>query len=236
MNDSVCSTRTTPSLEVAQAAERVGDRAEALRVDARGHRVDREVAAEQVLPQRRALHRGQRARRRVVLGPRARDVDVQRPREHDHRGAETPVHLHSRAEPLRRRLGERHPVALDDDVHVEVGPAEQHVAHEAAHHVRAHPEVLGELADRPQRAEGLSGQQRFEVREEPLGRLAALLGHAAVEVRVAVLRPQHVLAGDDADEPPSSHHRHAADPALREQPLELRRARRRGPRRSGRGS
>ena len=39
------------ALEVAQPAERVGDRAEAVGVDARRHRVDGEVAPEQVLPQ-----------------------------------------------------------------------------------------------------------------------------------------------------------------------------------------
>ena len=40
------------------------------------------------------------------------------------------------------------PVALDHDIHVEVLASQQHVSHEAAHHVRAQPRLVGMPPDR----------------------------------------------------------------------------------------
>ncbi len=210
-----------PPLEVGQPAEGVGDAAEAVGVDARGHRVDGEVAPEQVLPQRRGLDGRKRAGPLVVLGTTAGDVDVEVARQNDHRGSEAAVHLHAAAQLRGRGLGERDAVALDDDVDIEIAHAEQHVSHEAAHEVRALASLHGQPA---QHVHGLLGerrQQRLEAAEERLGGGRVRPGEPAVEVRVAVLGAKHVLAGHHADDEPVFEHGHPADAARRKQALEF---------------
>ena len=64
-------------VEVAPPAERVDEPAEVVAPERDGHRVDREVAAEEVLPDRRVLDGRQRGRRVVEL--RARRDDVHAP-------------------------------------------------------------------------------------------------------------------------------------------------------------
>jgi len=123
------------TFQVSQSAKGIDYRPEGVWSDARCHRVDREITPEQVLTQRRPLHRRQRARPRVVLGPRTRDVHMQRAIDDQDGSPEAAVHLHAPAEQLGDPLREGEPVALDHDIDIEIRPAEEHVSHESAHHV-----------------------------------------------------------------------------------------------------
>jgi hypothetical protein len=104
------------------------------------HRVDREVAAAEVLGDSRRAHLGQRPRLRVGLGAGAGDVDLG-VADHDDGRPEALV--------LGRRPSQRRDqgldLAFDDDVEVEVRSADQPVADAAADDVRGHP--LSRLAD-----------------------------------------------------------------------------------------
>jgi hypothetical protein len=100
-----------------------------------GDRVDREVAALQVLAQRRAeLDVRQRARPLVALPAGAGDVE-DRVRRLNRHGAEAIVHDRPPAQRLRHAPGDRHGIALDDEVELLRRAAQQHVAHGAADHV-----------------------------------------------------------------------------------------------------
>jgi hypothetical protein len=95
------------------------------------HRVDREVAAREVLGERRGRYPRQLAGRVVGLLPRAREV-VGPDRGHDGRRAEALVLPRLAPKPVGDRARGRASIALDGDVHVvRVGPA-QEVAHGAA--------------------------------------------------------------------------------------------------------
>jgi hypothetical protein len=94
--------------------------------------VDREVAAREVVGQRRPeLDVGQRAGARVRLPPRARDVERRPVRAHGG-GPEALVDEHVAPQPGGGvpRHGDR--VALDDDVEIARLEAQQQVAHGAA--------------------------------------------------------------------------------------------------------
>ena len=107
----------------------------------RRHRVDREVAPREVVPQRRALDLGQRAGCAVELGARARDVETHLGAAavdalHD-RGLEALVRVARDAELAGQQARELDRVALHHQVEVEALLAQQHVAHRAADQVDA---------------------------------------------------------------------------------------------------
>jgi hypothetical protein len=102
-----------------------------------GHRVDREVAAaEVVLDRARRRNLGQRAGRRIGLGARGGDVQVAAVPVVDDSCAEPPVRHDASVEPLAQRVGIRLGVADDDEVDVEPRPVEQEVANGPADEIR----------------------------------------------------------------------------------------------------
>ena len=120
------------------------------------HRVDREVAARQVVVDRPGLDVRQRSRVGIALA--TGEVDVERaPREGRRRGAEPWVGQHLRVEAPHEVVH----VVLDDQVEVRsVGAPEQGVAHHAS-----------DGAD-PTRERGLDARHQ-RVREDPLAGAAA---------------------------------------------------------------
>jgi hypothetical protein len=198
-------------LEVAATAEGVDEPAEVFALQRDGHRVDREVAPEEVLADGRVLDGRQGGRLLVELGAGGDDVDPLAGAVEDDGGAEALVRVRAAAERLRERLAERDRVALDGDVDVEAALSEQDVAYRAADQVDALV-PLGHGGDgvesRPQPLE--SGQLRGEARRLPL-LLAAGRPEAA----------EHVAPGDDAEDAPLAEH---GDPTPRragEQRVEL---------------
>ena len=124
-----------PCLEVLAAAEGVDEPAEVLALQGDGHRVDREVAAVQVLVDRARLDRGKDGGSVVGLAARGHDVDALLFAVDHDRGSELPMRAGTALELLRQSVGQRDRIALDDDVHVEVRLAEQDVSHRAADEV-----------------------------------------------------------------------------------------------------
>src|SRR5215211_2517231 len=124
-------------VEVAASVERVDESAEVLALERDGHRIDREVAAEEVLADRRVLDARQRRRRVVELRARGDDVDALVVAVHHYGRAELAVGPHASAEAVGDGARERDCVALHRDVDVEVRLAEQDVAHGAADEVDA---------------------------------------------------------------------------------------------------
>ncbi len=94
-----------------------------------GDRVDGEVAAVEVLLERRRRHLGERAGRRVALAAGHRDVDAPALAGRG-RGPEGIVDGELAAE----RARERRRIALDDEIQLARGKPERDVAHEAADH------------------------------------------------------------------------------------------------------
>ena len=130
------------------------------------------------------------------------------------------MRLHATAEPPGRQLRKGDPVALHDHVDVDVGASEQHVAHEPTHDVGAHALVLRERSYLAQGASHALGQKCVDrLQETPCG-LSARLGKSPIEVGVAVLGAQHVLARHDADQERAVHDRDAPDVLAREHALE----------------
>ena len=123
-------------LQVLEPAEVVHEPAEVLAAERRRHRVDREVAAVEVLPDRSLLDRRQRTRAVVELRPRGGDVHAASVVDDDRR-AETVVRDNTAAKRLGKSFAERDAVALDRDVDVEVGLAHEHVPNGAADEVDA---------------------------------------------------------------------------------------------------
>ena len=201
-------------LQVAPPAERVDQPPEVLALQGHGHRVDREVAAEEVLADRRVLDARERGRRVVELRPRRDDVDSLVLAVEDDRGAELPVRPHPPVERIGEAPRELDRVALDRDVDVEVRLAEQDVPHRPADEIDA---VVG-LADRGDRLEGalevlepreLGGQARLDL---GLGR------------RLLPERAQDVAARDDAHEPARPRAPRRGRPSIRREPPAPRRA------------
>ena len=133
-----------PGLQIAPAAEGVDQPASILPLQRDGHRVDREVAAEEILADRRVLDRRQGRRRVVELGAGRHHVHSLVVSVEDDRGAELLVHPGAAVERVGQGAGQRDRIALDGDVDVEVGLAEQDVAHGPADQVDA----VVALADR----------------------------------------------------------------------------------------
>jgi hypothetical protein len=116
-------------------------------------RVDREVAALEILVQRGAqLDDRKRSRPLVALPPRAREIE-RRARGLDGRGPEAIVDDHPAAQALGGAPRHGHRVSLDDDVQLVRRAAEQHVAHGAADHV--HGVLAGERGDGGRPAEAV---------------------------------------------------------------------------------
>jgi hypothetical protein len=102
--------------------------------DGERHRVDREVAAGQVVVQRAGLHLGQRSRRRIALAPGGGEVDADAARQLERRGPEPRVDDQAGAERGGEPARDGQRVALHHQV--EVRPRrqpQQGVAHGAAH-------------------------------------------------------------------------------------------------------
>ena len=126
--------------EVLPSAEVVEEVAEGLGLERHRHGVDGEVAPGEVAADAGVLHLGQRARVGVRLGPGGGDVDAQPVRPvvgDDDRGAELLVRAHVPLEPGRQLGREGDAVALDRQVDVEPGLAQQQVADGAADEVAA---------------------------------------------------------------------------------------------------
>ena len=166
-------------LEVAAAAERIDEAAEILRRERDGHRVQREVAPEEILADRRTLDRRERRRRVVELRAGRDEIDALAVAVRDRGRAELLMRANVAAERLREQVAERDGITLDRDVDVEPGLAEQDVAHGAADEVDA----LGPLAERG---------DRLRDRREPLERArssAARDGAAATSAGPAPRAP-----------------------------------------------
>ena len=102
----------------------------------------------EVVGQRGDLHLGQRARRRVPLGPRRREVDVA-----DDGRAERAVHDQPLAGDLGQPAGDLDGVTVDHQVHVDVRRPQQEVADGAADEVDRR--VLRRQGQRPPQARHL---------------------------------------------------------------------------------
>ena len=126
-----------PRLEIAPPAEGIDEPAEVGALERDRHRVDREIAPEEVLADRGVLDGRQRRRRVVELGARGDDVDALVLAVEDDRRAELVMRAHTPAERVRQRLRKCDRVALDGDVDVEAALAEQDVAHRPADEVDA---------------------------------------------------------------------------------------------------
>ena len=122
----------SPRLEVDAAFERVEELPSIVAFQGDGHRVDREVAPEEVISQRSVLDARQRSRRMVGLGARGRDVHPLVGAVENDGGAEFRVRLHAPVEGFGEGPGERDRIALDRDVDVEARLAEQDVPNGAA--------------------------------------------------------------------------------------------------------
>ena len=126
--------------EVADAAERIDQRAEILLAQAEGHGVDGEVPPQLVLFQRTVFH--DRFAGIAVVGFLARAHEL-----HldalvvQHGGAEVAEHAHVRMDLRRHGFREGDAAPLHHDVNVRIGPAKETVADIAADDEGAHPEV-----------------------------------------------------------------------------------------------
>ena len=158
-------------LEIGATAVRIDEAAEVVGAERRGHRVDREVAPEEVLAQARALDGRQRARRVVELRPRRDDVDALAVAVRHDRRPEPPMRRRASAEGLRERVRERDRVALDGDVDVEALLAEEDVADRAADEVDA-LRPIAEARDRV--GDALQARARAKLVGDALRRLGRL--------------------------------------------------------------
>ena len=130
------------------AAERIEEPSEVVGREGCGHRVDREVAPVEILPQPRPFDGRRRARGVVELRSCRDDVDPLVLAVGNDGGAELVVRRRPAAEHLRERVRERDRVALDGDVDVEALLAQEDVPDRAAHEVDAVSSV-------PERRNGL---------------------------------------------------------------------------------
>src|SRR5205814_215337 len=124
-------------VEVHPTPEGIDEPAVVLALQRHGHRVDREVAAKEVLADRRVLDRRQRGRGVVELGAGGHDVDTLAVPVDDDRGAELLVRTYAAAQRVGERLCERNRVALDRDIDVEAALSEEDVPHSPADEIHA---------------------------------------------------------------------------------------------------
>ena len=125
------------SVEIGTATVRIGEPAEVVGPQRRGHGVDGEVASEQVLAERRTLDGRKRPGCVVELGARRHDVDPLVVAVLHDRRPEPLVRRRAAFESLRERVRKGDRVSLDGDVHVEALLAEEDVANRAADEVDA---------------------------------------------------------------------------------------------------
>ena len=173
-------------LEVAAASERVDEPPEVLALQGHGHRVDREVAPEEVLADRRVLDGRKRGGCVVELRPRGHDVDPAAVAVQDDRRPELLVRFDASAKGLSERLGERDGVALHRDVDVEAALAEQDVAHGPADEVDAVVVLRDSRDGLPDRSEMVETEQL--VRERAL---LSRLGLGGRTERTQDVAPRH---------------------------------------------
>ena len=165
--------------EVALAAVGIEQLPELGRRQCDGHGVDREVAPQQVLADRRMLDGRQRSRVLVVLGAGARHVNALVARDDDRR-AERAMCMHPPSQPLGQRVGEPDPVALNRQVDVEGRLTQQQIADGAADKVD--PFLL--VACRPNRVPHVPQPRSGEETVAQVRRGAApLVGPVGTEVR-----------------------------------------------------
>ncbi len=126
-----------PRLHVRLAVMRIDEAAEALRIERHRHRIRGEVAAREILRQRRGLDDRQRSGARVGLGARTCDVKLPPISEHQRGGHEAAGLVHTRVETLGQGVGDGLDRALHGDVEVRRLPPEQEVAHRATDEERA---------------------------------------------------------------------------------------------------
>ncbi len=198
--------------EVAPASERVDEPAEVVALERGGHRVDREVAPEQVLPDRGVLHRRKRCRCVVELRPGRDDVDSLPVAVYDHRRAELLVWPNAPAELRGDAACEIDRVAFDCDVHVEALLSEEDVANGAAHEVDPVVRLAG-------------GRDCFERAAEPVERDELVGDRLAGPGELLLLGPdqlpEQVRPRDDPDEGVPSQDRDAARAGAGDELLEL---------------
>ena len=144
-------------LQVLAASEGMDQAAEVGFLQRDGHRVDREVAAVEVLRDRRRLHYRERTGREVALRARGHDVDPVPVAVLDDRGAELLVRRVAPAERFREGAPEPDRIAFHRDVDVEALGSEEDVPHGAADEVDAVDRAL-EVRDR--REHGLHVRDR----------------------------------------------------------------------------
>ena len=124
-------------VEVGLSAVGIDELAVPGRLQREGHRVDREVAAKEILLDAGPLDRRQSGRRGIHLPARGDRVDVLALAVVDDRRPELSVGVTPPAELARESASELDRVALDGNVDVEVRAAEQDVAHGAPNEVDA---------------------------------------------------------------------------------------------------
>ncbi len=186
-------------LQVGAAAERIDEASEVVRGERRGHRVDREVAPEEVLAQARPLDGRERTGRIVELGPGRDDVDALAVAVRHDRRPELPVRRRATPEGSRKCVRELDRVALDGDVDVEALLAEEDVPNRPAHEVDA-VGAIRESTDRlehcrqPRRRAKLAGDAR---------------GGLCRRRRRSLELAEQVRPADDSDERVVAEHRDA---------------------------
>ena len=198
-NDRSWSTRIRPASRSARPSKGSTSWPLSSPLQRRGHRVDREVPAEEVVFDRARRDGRKRARGLVRLRARCDDVDPLVVAVEDDGGAELVVRPHAPGECFRERSREGDRVAFDGDVDVEARLSEQDVPHGAADEV--HPAVgavdrghcledrvqalgQGELAHRGPILPGLPAET---------GAILARLGHR--RARFSPIRSQRVAGG-----------------------------------------
>ena len=127
----------SPGPEVGAASERIDELAQVFALERDGHRVDREVAAVEVLLDRPRRDRGKHRRRVVRLAAGRHEVEPLVFAIEDDRRPELLVRADASVELLRDRPCQRDRVPLDDHVDVEVPLSEQDVAHGSSDEVDA---------------------------------------------------------------------------------------------------
>ena len=143
MNERLWSTRSTRASRSRRPPKGSTRRPKSCAAERRGHGVDREVPAVEVLAEPRALDGRQRARSVVELGPGGDDVDPLALAVRDDRSPELVMWRRATAEDPRERVREGDRVALHRDVDVEALLAEQDVPDRAADEVDAVGEIRG---------------------------------------------------------------------------------------------
>jgi hypothetical protein len=133
-------------LQIREAAIGVVQVPEVVAEQGDGHRVDREVAAAQVLVERGGLDVRQRPRLAVRLGARGGEVEDELRRPHG-RGPEALMLAHDAAQAIGQRPPDRARISLHGKVEVDRVRAAQQVADGPAHQV--HGRQAGERGQQP---------------------------------------------------------------------------------------